>query len=440
MAINEKFFRIIKLLVPKSDAFQLFIQKKLTQFFEGLTVIPGDFRDYLHQVYLDIFPTTTRELTKWKEQFGIIYFPESESDQRNLIDSEWKAQGGQGKDYIQEQLQNAGFDVQVHENIAPVDPDIHYIDDDHLLVNGPIKEAGQIEKTYSITDDSDYWGFFFFIGGDATRDLICDALPDPATLPSDDTRGCAFSSDDTYLAVAHLASPYITIYKRSGDTFTKLADPGTLPTGNGRGCAFSSDDTYLAIAHDTSPYVTIYKRSGDTFTKLADPASLPTDTGRNCYFSSDDTYLAVAHSTSPYITIYKRSGDTFTKLADPAALPAGNAWDCAFSSDDTYLAVAHATSPYITIYNRSGDTFTKLADPASLPAGTGYGCDFSSDDTHLAVAHVTSPYVTIYKRSRTGIFFIESVNISSDRENEFKRLILKLKPTQTWAILVVNFV
>ena len=41
----------------------------------------------------------------------------------------------------------------------------------------------------------------------------------------------AFSSDDTYMAVAHQNSPFITIYKRSGDTFTKLADPATLPTG-----------------------------------------------------------------------------------------------------------------------------------------------------------------------------------------------------------------
>ena len=98
MATNEKWFKILKLLSPKARAFSLFIQKKLTQFFEGLTVIPDDFRDYLHQVWLDAFPSTTRELTKWKEQFGIIYFPTSESDQRDVIDTEWKSEGGQGKD------------------------------------------------------------------------------------------------------------------------------------------------------------------------------------------------------------------------------------------------------------------------------------------------------------------------------------------------------
>ena len=61
-----------------------------------------------------------------------------------------------------------------------------------------------------------------------------------------------------YLAVAHASSPYITIYKRSGDTFTKLSNPSSRPTGNGEGCAFSPDGMYLAVAHATSPYITIY--------------------------------------------------------------------------------------------------------------------------------------------------------------------------------------
>ena len=224
-------------------------------------------------------------------------------------------------------------------------------------------------------------------------------LSDPGGLPAGHGIDCAFSYDGTYLAVGHYTSPHLTIYKRSGDTFTKLADPGDLPAGNGSGCAFSYDGTYLAVAHVTTPYITIYKRSGDTFTKLDNPAILPTGTGYDCAFSYDGTYLAVGHYTSPHLTIYKRSGDTFTKLADPATLPAGNGNGCAFSCDGTYLAVAHATSPYLTIYKRSGDTFTKLADPGDLPAGNGYGCAFSYDGTYLAVAHDTSPYITIYKNA-----------------------------------------
>ena len=76
--------------------------------------------------------------------------------------------------------------------------------------------------------------------------------------------GVSFSSDDTYLAVAH-TSPFLTVYKRSGDTFTKLT--GIEHQQEGGGVSFSSDDTYLAVAH-TSPFLTVYKRSGDTFTKI----------------------------------------------------------------------------------------------------------------------------------------------------------------------------
>jgi DNA-binding beta-propeller fold protein YncE len=132
---------------------------------------------------------------------------------------------------------------------------------------------------------------------------------------------------------------------------TKLADPATRPTGYGWGCTFDPTGTYLTVAHSSSPYITIYKRSGDTFTKLANPSTLPTSTGYGCAFDPTGTYLAVAHSSSPYITIYKRSGDTFTKLADPSTLPTSTGYGCAFDPTGTYLAVAHSSSPYITVYN-----------------------------------------------------------------------------------------
>lgn len=43
----------------------------------------------------------------------------------------------------------------------------------------------------------------------------------------------------SHLAVAHDNSPYLTLYKRNGDTFDKLPDPSALPAGVGRGVAFS---------------------------------------------------------------------------------------------------------------------------------------------------------------------------------------------------------
>ena len=213
---------------------------------------------------------------------------------------------------------------------------------------------GQTEETLEFADDINPYDPVYAV-------MRMNKLPDPANLPPNTGYGAAFSPDGTYLAIAHDTSPYVTIYKRSGDTFTKLANPSTLPTGMGFGAAFSPDGTYLAIAHDTSPYVTIYKRSGDTFTKLANPTALPTGTGRGAAFSQDGSYLAIAHQASPYVTIYKRSGDTFTKLDNPSTLPTGTGFGAAFSQDGSYLAIAHATTPYATIYKNKLQAYKSIS-------------------------------------------------------------------------------
>ncbi len=224
-------------------------------------------------------------------------------------------------------------------------------------------------------------------------------LANPASLPPSSGNSTAWSPDGQYMSVAHDSSPYITIYKRSGDTFTKLANPGTLPAGDSYGIAWSPDGVYMTVAHTTSPYITIYKRNGDTFTKLANPGTLPAGTGEGTAWSPDGVYMTVAHIGSPYITIYKRSGDTFTKLANPGTLPAGDSYSTAWSPDGVYMTVAHQTTPFVTIYKRSGDTFTKLTNPSSLPAGAAFNTAWSPDGQYMTVGHATSPYVTIYKRS-----------------------------------------
>ena len=45
-------------------------------------------------------------------------------------------------------------------------------------------------------------------------------------------------------------SPYLSIYNRTGDVSSKLADPATLPTANVYGVAFSADGAYLAAVNN----------------------------------------------------------------------------------------------------------------------------------------------------------------------------------------------
>jgi len=274
-----------------------------------------------------------------------------------------------------------------------------------------------------------------------------EKLDNPATLPTGAGEEAKFSPDDTYLAVAHGTTPFITIYKRNGDTFTKLNNPANLPTGTAHCVGWSYDNTYLAVGHDTSPYITIYKRSGDTFTKLANPADLPQGavdgiawsktnstylyagvynsifTYGRMYKRTDDTFSKISSPENPlgfldaafspnddyfalarlepsdsirYLKIYKRSGDVFTLLDDPTEL--AHPFCISWSHDSIYLSLGQSSGVVFT-YKRSGDTFTKLADPAISGSGSIDDLAYSPDSTFLACVQADPPYNIIYRRS-----------------------------------------
>lgn len=99
-----------------------------------------------------------------------------------------------------------------------------------------------------------------------------------------------WSSDDVYLVVGGggastptPASP-IRIYKRTGDTFDFLTSLTSFPLLNGQGVSFNYNDTLLAIAHDNSPYLTLYSKSGDTFTRLPNISNPPSDASYSVTF------------------------------------------------------------------------------------------------------------------------------------------------------------
>lgn len=109
------FFRIFQHLLPNARAWRLTTEKQLREFFEGLTGMGEDIRDFFDDVWLDIFPDTTRELDQWETQFALPDTSLSEQARRDRLDAVWKALGGQSPRYIQDTLQAAGFNVFVHE-------------------------------------------------------------------------------------------------------------------------------------------------------------------------------------------------------------------------------------------------------------------------------------------------------------------------------------
>jgi hypothetical protein len=136
--MSAQWLRIFKHLLPTGRAWRLVAEKTLTKFFEGLTEPYSDARDFVDGVYNDLRPEYTRELSEWETQFGIDKPATNEDDRRDAIASTWAATGGQSPNYLQTVLQNAGFNVWVHEwwegaNVAP-----RTVRDPRLYTNTPV--------------------------------------------------------------------------------------------------------------------------------------------------------------------------------------------------------------------------------------------------------------------------------------------------------------
>jgi sugar lactone lactonase YvrE len=93
----------------------------------------------------------------------------------------------------------------------------------------------------------------------------------------------------------------------AGGFGAKYANPATLPTRDGNGVAFSPTGDAIAVAHSTTPFVTAYPWSSLTGfgTKYADPTTLPQVTlAEGVAFSPDDNAIAITGPTSPYVVAY----------------------------------------------------------------------------------------------------------------------------------------
>ncbi|WP_427050366.1 tail fiber protein [Paenibacillus sp. TC-CSREp1] len=309
------------------------------------------------------------------------------------VGSDFLADSGSGEVVINGQLQQA---VTYGETISANDP----ITLQNRLTGASIPALNAVGRSAQYSEDGIYLaaapGTSPYLAIYKISGNVYTQLPNPSTLPTGTPYAVSWSPDGTYLVVCHNISPFITIYKRSGDTFTKLADPTILPTGLANHAAWSPDGIYLAVGHDTNPFMSIYKRSGDTFTKLANPTTLPSGGGRGLSFSPDGVYLAVGHASSPFLTVYKRSGDTFTNLANPAVLPTSIGFKVSWNSSGTQLALAYNATNGLLIYKRNSDTFTKLDTPSGLMASTPVSVSYSRDSKYLGVTHSSGTYMTVY--------------------------------------------
>ncbi len=116
---DTPYFRMFVHLLPRARAWFLYFGKRVREFFQGLSWQVFDYKNFIDNVWFDIFPATTRELDTWETQFGLTPGSLTETERRDRLLATWRAVGGQDPRYIQDTLQAAGFPVYLHKWWVP---------------------------------------------------------------------------------------------------------------------------------------------------------------------------------------------------------------------------------------------------------------------------------------------------------------------------------
>jgi hypothetical protein len=234
----------------------------------------------------------------------------------------------------------------------------------------------------------------------------------PATLPTGDGNGVAFTPAGDAIAVAHNTTPFVSAYPWSATGFgTKYANPATLPTGTGQGIAFSPASDAIAVAHQVSPFISAYPWNSSTGfgTKYANPATLPAAQGTGVAFSPDGASVAVAHQLTPFVSAYPWTvaSGFGTKYTNPATLPASDAKSVAFHPAGNAIIIGHNNTPFISAYPWSSSTGfgTKYTNPGALPPGAGNGVAFSPAGDAVAMVANSGAGTFIYTYRWTSAGF-----------------------------------
>lgn len=223
-------------------------------------------------------------------------------------------------------------------------------------------------------------------------------LAQPATIPIASVYDSQFSADGKYLALGvYSPTKPLLVYKREGSNFTALTVPSMTAGqnyGGAMGVAMTEDASHVAIGGVSSPWMAWYRRDGDVLVKLPNPTVLPGGTTMGATWDPTGTYLVFTRQATPYLAIYKRDGDSLTKLNNPAIVPSAIADKVVFSPDGKYMAVTMRSVNKVFVYERNGDSFTKLN--LVLGNGEAYSVAFSPDSTKMAVGQTYNGYLEIF--------------------------------------------
>lgn len=180
------FFKVLKLLFPKTKIFEFVVETKLKKFVRGLSALPDDTKKETEKVFLDLFPETTRAFDEWEKQFSVLFASEQYGENRvGILKALWQANtGGQSLKYFESVLQNVIPEIRVFENNPVKNPrDANAVfgcmcgqkwsvcGNKRLSCGYKVGDAefspsvirNNSEQTYDIPVDAQFWENYFFI-------------------------------------------------------------------------------------------------------------------------------------------------------------------------------------------------------------------------------------------------------------------------------------
>ena len=104
----------IRHALPTGRAFRMMVDSTLRRFFTAVATVPQAIESEQDNIWDDLDPQRTRKLTEYEQQFGLSRGTLDTQQRRDRLQGAWGARGGQSRYYLQQQLQQAGFDVWVH--------------------------------------------------------------------------------------------------------------------------------------------------------------------------------------------------------------------------------------------------------------------------------------------------------------------------------------
>ena len=315
-------FSLFKRLLPNGRAWAIIAEKRLRQFFDGLSAgvsdpVVKEFDDRFN----DLDPQLTTQLAQWEGQFALPNTGITEQERRDRLQAAWSAVGGQSPRYVQDTLQAAGFDVYLHE----------------------WWESGGAQQP----------------AGDSFTNLGAQFGSSPV--------GVACSSDGGIVFVVDSNANALYRSTNSGDSFTNLgAMFGTAPNS----VACSSDGGIVFVMEGNGDMLYRSTNSGDSFTNLGAMFG----TGANAVAcSADGAIVFVVDSSSNALYRSTNSGGLFTNLG---AMFGTGTDDVACSADGDIVFVVDSNTDILFRSTNSGDSFTNLGTVFdTVPVGVACSAD-----------------------------------------------------------------